>query len=140
MKNRIAKVTLGLLVMVFLFNPPVAEAKKKLAARKTVSQGVSGVIVSPRLRADRRALLVNFGNLTLANSVSYTLSYTANGIPQGVAGTITPTENTASRELLFGTCSKNVCTYHRNITGMKFGVASSLKSGKKVIKTFRVKP
>jgi hypothetical protein len=97
-------------------------------------------IVSAKLRKDRQALIINFANLSQVKSLSYTLSYTAQGIPQGVVGTITPKTQTLQRTLLFGTCSKNVCRYHKNIQGMKLVVTAKLKSGKKYIKTFKVYP
>lgn len=132
------------IVIIFLFllfaSQQVLYAKKKLPSRgKTVAAGV-GAIVSPKLRSDRRALIVNFSGLLRANSVSYTLSYNTNGIPQGVVGTIIPTQSTAQRELLFGTCSAGVCRYHTNLTNMKLVITSNLKSGKRAIKTFRIKP
>lgn len=97
-------------------------------------------VVSAKLRSDRRALIVNFKNLSQVKSLSYTLSYKAGGISQGVVGTITPKTDTAKRELLFGTCSKNVCRYHKNIKEMKLVVTAKFKSGKKLIKTFKVYP
>lgn len=138
-----AKIFISLISLITLISPTPVLAKKKLFSG-TSSRGVSlptaGVVVRPRLRVDRRALVVNFSGLTRTTSVVYTLSYTAAGVGQGVSGTIKPIEDLTSRELLFGTCSKNVCTYNRNITGMKFIVTSYLKSGKKVVKSFRVKP
>lgn len=117
---------------------------KKIIPRKGKSQITTQnarAIIKPNLRRDRRALIVNFSNLGVVSSLSYELGYVAQGIPQGVAGTITPTgETTLQRELLFGTCSKNVCRYHTNIKDMKFVVTSELKSGLKVRKSFRVKP
>ncbi|MFZ5365919.1 MAG: hypothetical protein ACOZBZ_01360 [Patescibacteria group bacterium] len=120
-----------------------ASAKKKIIRRgvSSVVSGGSRLVIKPKLRSDRRALIVNFSNLGVVSSFSYELIYTANSIPQGVSGTVTPTgEQSTQRELLFGTCSKNVCRYHRGISGMKFVVTSTLKSGLRVRKTFRIKP
>lgn len=117
-------------------------AKKKIIRRSgsgVVSTGTR-LVIKPRLRSDRRALIVNFSNLGVVSSFSYELNYDSNGIPQGVAGTVTPSgEGSTQRELLFGTCSRNVCRYHTGISGMKFIVTSTLKSGLRVRKTFRVK-
>ena len=111
------------------------------AGGKQVTSGTSGggITVSPRLRADRRALLISFGNLQNANSVSYQLIYNANGQQEGAGGTISSSGNSASRELLFGTCSRDVCTYHKNITNMKFEVTYTASSGKKFLKRYRIK-
>lgn len=117
-----------------------ALAKKKLSVGGQTGAGGNVFTVSPRLRGDHLALNIYFGGLNLTNSVSYTLSYTSSGIAQGVAGTIKPAGNSISRQLLFGTCSKNVCRYHQNITDMRLVVTSSMKSGKKVTKSFRIKP
>lgn len=129
--------------LIFLFllaSQQVVFAKKKLPTGKKIIRSTTGVIISPKLRGDRLALIVNFSGLLKTNSVSYTLSYNTNGIPQGVVGTITSTADTAQREFLFGTCSAGVCRYHSNLTNMKLTVTSNLKSGKRAIKTFRVKP
>lgn len=119
-----------------------AQAKKKIVRRGTSSAITTGsrMVIKPKLRSDRRALIVNFSNLGVVSSFSYELNYDSNGIPQGVAGTVTPKgEGSTQRELLFGTCSRNVCRYHTGISGMKFVVTSTLKSGLRVRKTFRVR-
>lgn len=134
-----------ILIFILLFANLVFFSLPALAKRLVhkISQPVknsSSITIKPKLRGDRLALIVNLNNLGQASSVSYELTYEANGIPQGVRGTITPAgENSTQRELLFGTCSSNVCTYHQNIKNMKFTVASTLKSGGKIIKPFRVK-
>lgn len=125
----LAKLTLAAKVL------PQASRVGKPAVQ-TVS---SGITVSPRLRADRNALLVNFGNLQNATIISYTLVYNASGQEEGAGGTISSLENSATRELLFGTCSGSVCRYHTNIKDMRFEVTSQLKSGKKTIKRYRIK-
>ncbi len=117
-------------------------AKKKIVRRGTSSAITTGsrLVIKPKLRSDRRALIVNFSNLGVVSSFSYELNYVSNGIPQGVAGTVTPKgEGSTQRELLFGTCSRNVCRYHTGISEMKFVVTSTLKSGIRVRKTFRVR-
>lgn len=145
MKKIILLVLIALLAFspFYLLYPGEAFAKKKIIRRgaSTAVSGGSRLVIKPRLRGDRKALIVNFSNLGVVSSFSYELNYISRGIPQGVAGTITPTgETTLQRELLFGTCSKNVCRYHRGIKEMKFVVTSTLKSGGKIRKTFRIKP
>lgn len=101
---------------------------------------VSGVGVSARLRPDHKAILVYFSNLNKASSVSYTLTYQTDGREEGVSSVLTTgAEDSATRELLFGTCSSGVCRYHGNISGMKFEVVSELNSGKRSIKRFRIR-
>lgn len=131
------------------FNQP-AEAAKRLLPRfrsgtgttssYSPSRSYSGVSVSLKLRTDKQALIVSFANLQNASSVAYSLTYNTNGKPEGVGGTIKPSgESSASRTLLFGTCSGGVCRYHTNITNMRFKVTSKLTSGKTSIKRYRVR-
>ena len=114
------------------------QAKKSTTSTLRRASGI-GITVSPRVRPDRKAIIVNFGNLQNANAVSYTLIYKTNGIEEAAGGTVTSSGNTATRELLFGTCSKNVCRYHANITNARLEVQSKLKSGKTSIKRYRVR-
>lgn len=117
--------------------PQAGKVGKSQAVKKSSGAGIS---VIPRFRADRRAVIVNFGNLQNASSVSYTLTYTQNGQEEGAIGTLNlGSSQTASQELLFGTCSKNVCRYHTNISNGKLEVLYTLKSGKKYVKRYRLK-
>ncbi len=100
----------------------------------------SGVGISVRLRPDHKAILVYFSNLNKASSVSYTLTYQTDGRAEGVSSVLTTgAEDSATRELLFGTCSSGVCRYHTSISGMKFEVVSELLSGKRSIKRFKIR-
>lgn len=107
----------------------------------TAAKGTySGVLASPRLRSDRKALLVTFNNLQKVKNVTYTLMYQTDGKDEGVSGSIDSSAgNSLSRELLFGTCSSGVCRYHANISNMKLEILTELPSGKRLIKRFRVR-
>jgi len=99
----------------------------------------SGIYVAPKLRGDRKALIVYFSNLSRANNVSYSLTYQTNDQDQGVGGSIDISAgDAASRELFFGTCSA-VCIDHTNITSMRFEVVSELTTGRKTIKRYRIR-
>lgn len=139
-------------VYVFLLTLLVVAPKDALAKRllpsaakpattKSVGATTSkGVNTSVKFRGDRRAVIVSFSNLSIASNVSYTLSYQTRGTTQGATGTINSASGDgASRELLFGTCSHGVCRYDSGITNAKFTVTTMLKTGKKVIKSFRLK-
>lgn len=137
---------LGLLLFLALIKPDPAAAKKILPrfqgrASSSVSVSPSSrVSVSPRLRSDRLALVVTFGNLQNASSVTYGLTYLTADREEGAGGTIRyQGDNLATRELLFGTCSKGVCRYHSAISNMKFEVISTLNSGVKILKRYRVR-
>jgi len=130
-----------ILVLLGLEQNPVL-AKKRIGSG-TRAVGVSGgITISPKLRKDRKALEISFSNINNAFSFSYELTYLADGIEQGVYGTVTPKpgETFTSRELLFGTCSHGVCRYHQNLQNMRFTVTTSLRNGKKTIHKYRVKP
>ncbi|MFH0864155.1 MAG: hypothetical protein V1858_03650 [Candidatus Gottesmanbacteria bacterium] len=123
----------------FTISPQGVHAKKSLVGRVSYSSKL-GPIISPKLRSDRLALIISFSGLYRTSSVSYTLSYNTNGLPQGVMGTIKPVTDSTQRELLFGTCSSSTCRYHINITNMRLVITSYLKSGGRVVKSYRVKP
>ena len=142
MKKIILLMTIGL---VFVFSGAV-EAKLlprfkgfgNTGGRQTVSY--SGLVISPKIRSDRQALLITFSNLQKVNNVTYTLTYQTNGEDQGVSGTLDSSSGTSvNRELLFGTCSSGVCRYHQNISNMKLEVVSLLHNGRQTLKRYRIR-
>lgn len=131
-----------LLVALFLLTPKEAQAKRLLPRfnTTTVSKTSSGLVgISVKFRSDRRAIVVNFSNLSAASLVTYSLTYESNGLPLGAGGGInTSLEPAVTRELLFGSCSKGVCRYDTGISNAKFVVTSTI-GGRKRVKTFRLK-
>lgn len=119
--------------------PQVQKSPQKSGtAAKTVKS--MGIVVSPKLRADRRALIVNFSNLQNAAAVSYLLTYKTSIQDEGAMGALNLTgSSTARNELLFGTCSKNVCRYHTGIKDAKLDISYTLKTGKKYLKKYKIK-
>lgn len=143
MKNFVSFLGLSLSLFLFCLAAPV-EARLLPRFRNASGGGRkstgSGVIVSPRLSSDRKALNVYFANLNKTNEITYMLSYQTNGKDEGVYGSIDSSSGSSvSRKLLFGTCSSGVCRYHTNISGMKFEVTVELPSGKKAIRRYRVR-
>ncbi|MCL5018995.1 MAG: hypothetical protein M1426_00755 [Patescibacteria group bacterium] len=128
----------------FLF-AQTAQAKvlpqAKGAAKKVVtSSGGGNIGVYPKLRGDRRALLVSFTNLQNAKAVSYFLTYKTNVQEEGAMGGLNLTGSTGqTSELLFGTCSKNVCRYHTDIRDARLEVSYTLKNGRKYLKKYKIK-
>lgn len=107
---------------------------KQPSTKKSTSSDIS---VSYKVNGS--SLAVTFGNLKNATSVSYALMYATNGQQEGAVGTINPKgANTATRSLLFGTCSKNVCRYHSNISDVVLEVTANLKSGKTFSQTYPI--
>jgi len=137
------KLIIFLLIFAF-FSFPETTLALKARTKRGGSGGGSYLLsnrvgYSVRFNSTRTGLIISFSGLTNANSVNYSLSYNANGIPQGAMGTITnPEVSVDTRELLFGTCSGGVCRYHQNITNAKLVITSKLKSGYTTRKTYRI--
>lgn len=127
-----------ILLILFLLFPMPAYARKKLPVKKVVANTTlpqTGL----KLRADHQALLLTLSNLGQASSISYLLTYQADGVGQGAQGSADPALGNTQKELLFGTCSTGVCTYHKNITGMAFQATIGLKSGKTLVRKYAIK-
>ena len=139
---------ISLIISLFFILPANVRAAKRRPPRggkpqvKTTTRTYSssrGVKASVRFRPDRRGLLVNFSGFDNITSVTYALTYTADGIPQGIRGTVTAETAGEQRELLFGTCSHGVCRYHTNITNARLVIDSKLSSGIIIRKPYRIK-
>ncbi|MCL5676087.1 MAG: hypothetical protein M1120_03090 [Patescibacteria group bacterium] len=135
-----------LLLTVFILSFLLLSKENVLAAKPRLRPGGigdgGGVIAfsTVKLRPDRLAALVSLYNLSGIESISYSLTYYSNGVEQGVSGTIDPLgQNSINRELLFGTCSKNVCTYNRNIKNMHLRFVATTKSGRTLVKGYLIK-
>lgn len=94
---------------------------------------------SARLSRNTNSVIVNFMNLSAVSKITYTLSYTANGIEQGAVGSVNPTGSTDSRDVYFGTCSHGVCTPHRGIQNAVLLIETHLKSGRTTVKRYRIR-
>lgn len=127
-----------ILVFIFLFTliPNITYAVKKTT---TTRKSVAPFSVSQKLRKDKKALIVYFNNLQTTKNVSYMLIYKTNGQEEGAGGSVKPSEGNATRELLFGTCSKNVCRYHPNIANVSLEVTAKLTSGKNFVQRYKIK-
>ncbi len=81
-------------------------------------------------RRDGNALVLNIKRTASYDAISYELAYTSEGIDRGVIGEINTGEKKGEyeQEILFGTCSKNVCKYD---TGVENGTLTlHIKKGK----------
>lgn len=131
--------------------PSATWAAKKRPARggggsaswRTVRQTNSstrGIKTSVKFRGDRRALLVSFSGFnSQMTSVSYLLTYDSSQGTQAGGGTITAATAGGERELLFGTSSAGVATYHANISSARLVIDTKLKSGLTIRKPYRIK-
>lgn len=136
---------LFILILLSFFITAKTEAKVLPQAQKFVSKTpakavTNGIGVYPKLRSDRKAVIINFTNLQNATNVSYFLSYKTSIQEEGAMGALNlKSGSTQTQELLFGTCSKNVCTYHWGINDAKLDISYTLKSGKKYLKKYKIK-
>lgn len=127
--------------------PSPASAAKKFGGSKNTapvakakSSSSSRVPSTVRYRPDKNGVFLSFSNFSGIESVAYSFTYTGNGLPQGIGGTIAAGSNpTASRELLFGTCSSGACTYHRNLKDAKLTLTAKFANGKIATKIYRIK-
>ncbi len=137
-----AKAIILTILTLFIF-ATTAEAKVLPQARKApaiTKTKVPGISVSPKLRADRRTLLINFGGLQNASAVSYSLTYKTSTQEEGAMGALNLNGgNSQTQELLFGTCSKNICRYHTGVKDAKLDISYTLKSGKKYLRKFKIR-
>lgn len=114
-------------------------APKKSIGKSSGTEKITGSDVVVAYKVQGSSLVVTFSNLKNTSSVSYTLIYATNGQQEGAMGTIYPKgANTASRQLLFGTCSKNVCRYHTNVSNVTLEISVKLKSGKTLTKSYPI--
>lgn len=128
-----------LVILALVATPPAFAAKKRVRAGSApVTGGVS--YSSARLNHAGHSVVVTFQNLGSVAKVEYGLSYTANGIPQGAMGSISPSgSGNESRDLYFGTCSHGVCTPHYGISSASLTVAVTLKNGTTNTKRYVIK-
>lgn len=131
-----------LLALISLITAPVTLAAKP-RVRTAVSKSSGAVATGyskAKLSRGTNSVVVTFLNLGNVSKVTYTLSYTANGIEQGAMGSVTPAgSSTDSRDVYFGTCSHGVCTPHRGIQNAVLLVETHLTSGRIHIKRYRIK-
>lgn len=113
---------------------------KKSAPVKAVGGSKSVIPAVVKFRADRRAILLSFSSFSGIESVNYSFTYTNNGKPEGAGGTVRASNNpSAVRELLFGTCSTGVCSYHTNVKNARLVVTATFTNGSKSSRAFRLK-
>ncbi len=126
---------MSIILLFFIFtNPePVFALKKRIRAARAVYS-------SARLSRSTHSVVATFYTLAGVAKFDYVLSYSANGIPQGVVGSFVPVATgTESRDLYFGTCSHGVCTPHYGIANASLTITTTMKSGATYIKRYILK-
>jgi hypothetical protein len=130
---------LSLFIGLIGFYPrPAFAAKKRVFSPKKIATIAS--YSTAKLSKSSNSIVVTFKNLTRVKRIEYALSYSANGISQGVMGSFIPSgQSTESRDLYFGTCSKGVCTPHYGITNASLIVTTTLTTGASNTKRYVIK-
>ena len=121
------------MLFVLLTNPPTVYALKKRV------RAARAVYSSARLSRATHSVIPTFYALAGVSKFDYVLSYSANGIPQGVVGSFVPQGGNESRDLYFGTCSHGVCTPHYGITGASLTITTTMTGGATYIKRYILK-
>jgi hypothetical protein len=112
-----------------MLSPTYALKKRVRAARAVYS--------SARLSRDTHSIVATFYDVAGVTKFDYVLSYSANGVPQGVVGSFTPNgSGNQTRDLYFGTCSKGVCTPHYGITSATLTITATTGTGATYIKRY----
>ena len=137
------RIILALMAVVWLWGSPAGvEAAKKRVWTTTKTATKSSGTGTPSVGASRKwdNYYFTFYNVGACESVAYELTFMGNGLEQGVAGAVKPSEgNTVRRTLYLGTCSKKVCTPYRGISSVRLGVTYKLKNGTVLAKRYKVK-
>lgn len=121
-----------IIVVLSIFSKPAYALKKRIRAARAVYSSV-------KLSRGTHSVVATFYALPGVAKFDYTLSYSANGIPQGVVGSFVPVATGDSRDLYFGTCSHGVCTPHYGITNAALTVTATLKGGATYIKRYAIR-
>ena len=123
-----------------IFTLPSFAASRTGTVYNTTGDGVD---VIPYVRSDQNALFVDFEHPNFNNIeyIYYNLNYDTDepATKRGVEGSFIPSQKTPSghfngrpyfrHELLFGTCSKNVCKYDKGVRNVKLTVNTNYLTG-----------
>lgn len=95
-------------------------------------------------RRDGNALILNIKRTASYDGITYELAYQSEGIDRGVMGTIDTKQKKGEyeQEILFGTCSKNVCKYDKDVENgtLTLHIKNGSKAYKMVIQWHLQKP
>lgn len=134
-------------LLLTILNITPAHAKRKIprtvplnTSTSVNTQTIDGINTSVAFRSDRKAVNVEFSNLSNISTISYVLSYDTDTVSQGLTGTLTnDADDPTLRELIFGTCSASVCTYHTGIINARLTITTELTNGTRIVKPYVLK-
>ncbi|MEK7518216.1 MAG: hypothetical protein AAB583_06765 [Patescibacteria group bacterium] len=106
-------------------------------SKKTSAPSVS---TSAQFIKAKNAVRVFFGNLKGVGKITYVVTYSANGINQGIEGSLIPGKKTSLTSMLYlGTCSGKDCISHKNIKNIQLEAKIKYTNGKTLSKIYKVK-
>ena len=134
------RLVLGALIFILILGLVAvsASARKKLVRQNTIPVG--SFWNKLKLRSDHQALLLLLGGMQHASKIEYQLTYSTNGVAQGINGSHEPALGNTQKELVFGTCSNNDCIAATNITDMIFELRVALENGQTLVKRYQISP
>jgi hypothetical protein len=127
-------------LITLVFSSTAYAAPRTTTVWKATSK--EGVGITPYVRADKKALFIDFESfLKNTEYIYYNLNYTNkdNGVKGGVEGSFIPNLETYTgylngkpyirKEILFGSCSRKVCKLHK-VKDVTLTVNTKMKLGK----------
>lgn len=91
-------------------------------------------LIKPAVHAvhvtNKNSVRVIIVNLHYVDRVTYTLSYTAKGVKQGILGNFEPGLPIYIRSLYLGTCSDTICIPDTNVKDVKLDITYTFSNGK----------
>lgn len=130
MKNKNAMIISVIVLIVVLgggfllvknLTKPVAENTEEASFAENLPPVDSSVSVNLEAKGDNTAVVLSVSNIPQGTeSIEYELSYNnEEGLPKGALGKIDlDGKQEIVRDILLGTCSKNVCTYDKGVTSV----------------------
>jgi hypothetical protein len=95
--------------------------------------------LTAKLTANKRNINMALSNLSTVASLTYELTYTNNGIDEGVFGSIKKvTTKNLSRTLYLGTCSHGACTPHKKVKNIRIEARFKLKTGEAMTRVVKL--
>ena len=120
----------GVVVVKSLNKPSAAPAQEEM--KEDLPPVVASVVVDLKPKAEGKSVVLTVTNIHKdTESLEYELSYTTDEeLPKGALGKISLDGRTEiSRDILLGTCSKNVCTYDKGVKSVKLVLRFNNPSG-----------
>lgn len=122
LQNKTVQIALGGIVLLlaagyFAYNQFFAPATSQEMVEVDLNFDPEGPYAVLVPRQDGNAMILNLRRTSGYDGITYELAYNAEGIDRGVVGEISTKENKGeyTQEILFGTCSRNVCKYDKDV-------------------------